>query len=422
MSAAQPAAGSAVLRQFVRVDLLFTATSAVAVALLSQVLPASPAYPLVVALPALAALLMWRALRLVEAGDVVAAVGWMSWANWGIAIPVAAVVTFLWPLMLLVAVLPCVLAASFLEGRQVRTWLLVSLVVAVATVLLGELQDVTGFSADAPQLARQLLLVVVTPLIAILIGVLSWSGHRRLQAALSVAVAQQAELRAQAEQLRASRARVVAAADRARRRIERDLHDGAQQRLVAVRLHLARVARECGEGAAGATLALAREEAAAAHRELRELAQGLYPPVLAEHGLAAALSGAADRSGVPVRVDLQPTLCRMPAEVEAAVYFCGVEALQNAVKHAAASVVTLAAGCADGAVWFTVTDDGVGFDPSLAGGGQGLQNLHDRLGAVGGTVRVVSAPGEGTSVRGRIPLQTTARPGEEPGRAMGVSG
>jgi signal transduction histidine kinase len=129
----------------------------------------------------------------------------------------------------------------------------------------------------------------------------------------------------------------------------------------------------------------------------------VYPPVLTEHGLEAALQSAADRSPLPVTVDLGPLGRHSPA-VEAALYFCTVEALQNAAKHSQASKITLAAGRDDSTLWISVADDGVGFDGRAPAWGSGLLSLDDRLGAIGGRVDVAAARGRGTTVRASVPV------------------
>ena len=214
------------------------------------------------------------------------------------------------------------------------------------------------------------------------------------------------ELRRQADELRASRARIVAAADDERRRIERDLHDGAQQHLVALSVEL-RLARELtksdAEHAAELLAELGRriEEAL---EELRDLAQGVYPPLLADGGLGEALPAAGARAPIPVRVKLEPGK-RYPPAVETAVYFCCLEALQNASKHAgpqASAVVRVWEE--DDSLRFEIADDGAGFDPRRRHGWTGLTSMGDRIGAIGGSVHVDSEPGRGTRVSGAIPL------------------
>ena len=218
-------------------------------------------------------------------------------------------------------------------------------------------------------------------------------------------------LRRQAAELRASRARVVAAADSERRRIERNLHDGAQQHLTALSIKLRMVYDLAGHDGelAKDLLEEACSEVDDAARELRDLAHGVYPPLLAVSGLPAALSAAARWSTLPATVDAAP-LSRYPAEVEATVYFCCVEAIQNACKHAGGeATVTLRMREDAGTLTFQVADNGKGFDSEARGLGAGFLNMADRLGALGGSLDVESAPRQGTTVSGTIPVSGCAR-------------
>jgi signal transduction histidine kinase len=216
----------------------------------------------------------------------------------------------------------------------------------------------------------------------------------------------QDELRSLLNELKAAQRRIVAAGDAERRRVERNLHDGAQQRLMAIRLELGLVRErlEIDPSAAHAELDGLRGELDEALEELRELAHGLYPPLLASDGLPAALSAAGRHAAIQVEVEA-PDIPRLPQAIENAVYFCCMEALQNAVKHAgedARAVIFLVAG--EGALAFRVSDDGVGFDPGRVPQGYGLSNLTDRVAALGGEARIDSAPGKGTTLSGHIPL------------------
>jgi signal transduction histidine kinase len=214
------------------------------------------------------------------------------------------------------------------------------------------------------------------------------------------------ELRHKAEELQASRARIVVAADAERRRIERDLHDGAQQRLVAlaVKLRLARRLVDADLDQARGMLDELRDEVREAVEELRSLAHGIYPPLLLDQGLAAALGSAAQRATIPTRVEAGP-IGRYPADLEAAAYFCCLEALQNAMKHAGPeATAVIRAWEENGALCFAVTDDGAGFDAAAKADGTGFVNMADRLGALGGSLRVESTPGGGTTVVGVLPL------------------
>jgi signal transduction histidine kinase len=216
-----------------------------------------------------------------------------------------------------------------------------------------------------------------------------------------------ANLRRHEEELRASRARVVAAADAERRRAERDLHDGAQQQLVLLGLKLAaaqRLAERDSPAAAGAIREL-RGDLEDAIRQLRELAHGIYPALLENEGLPGALGQAVERAAIPASLECDGA-GRYPAELEAAVYFCCLEALQNAAKHAGDGArATVRVAERDGALVFEVADDGRGFvNADVSADSAGLQNMADRIGALGGSVRVESAPGEGTMVTGAIRL------------------
>jgi signal transduction histidine kinase len=219
------------------------------------------------------------------------------------------------------------------------------------------------------------------------------------------------ELRQKAGELQESRARIVAASDAARRQIERNLHDGAQQHLVALAVNV-RLARKLAESDPQASLEILDELGTGlqnAVQELRALAHGIYPPLLADRGIEEALRSAAGRAALPTSVEASG-LPRQPAEVEAAVYFCCLEALQNAGKHAGADAsVTVRVWEEPGALMFEVADDGAGFDVNGSKGkGAGFVNMGDRVGAMGGALQVRSAPGQGTTVSGRLPLASVS--------------
>jgi signal transduction histidine kinase len=205
--------------------------------------------------------------------------------------------------------------------------------------------------------------------------------------------------------LRASRQRLVTAQDETRRRLERNIHDGAQQDLVALAIKL-RLAGTTVENLTEAKQAFGelQTEASEALENLRDLAHGIYPPVLADLGLAAALNAQAAKSAVPVTVDADG-IGRFPQDTEAAVYFCCLEALQNIAKYAHATQARVCARAHDGTLSFTVSDDGAGYDTRRTPMGAGQRNMADRLAALGGQLEVKSAPGHGTTVTGRLPVQ-----------------
>jgi signal transduction histidine kinase len=221
------------------------------------------------------------------------------------------------------------------------------------------------------------------------------------------------ELRANLEELRASRQRLVAAQDVERRRIERNIHDGAQQQLVALAVQARMAESLAGSDAERArdllrTLQTGLQDAL---DDLRDLARGIYPPLLADQGLAAAVEAQARRSPVQVSVDAAD-IARYPEEAEAAVYFCILEALQNVAKYADATTATVRLVGGPGELRFEVLDDGRGFDPATTAYGTGVQGMVDRLAAIGGRVAVSSAPGRGTTVTGSLPIErvTTRTP------------
>ena len=222
---------------------------------------------------------------------------------------------------------------------------------------------------------------------------------------VSLAVAS-ADARAE---LQASRARLVVAAETERRRLERNLHDGAQQRLVALQLslRLVRARLDDDPAAASTMLAAASEELAAALGELRELAHGLHPVILSQRGLRPALQQLADRSPLPVVVRATPSE-RLPEPVETAAYYVVAEALTNVVKHAEASEASVTVRCERGAAQVEIRDDGRGgADP---GAGSGIRGLRDRVDALGGSLAVVSPAGAGTVVRAVLPISSGPRP------------
>jgi signal transduction histidine kinase len=213
------------------------------------------------------------------------------------------------------------------------------------------------------------------------------------------------------EELRASRQRLVAAQDEERRRLERNIHDGVQQQLVALNVQLgllARTATTDAERAAAMATGL-QTQATTTLEDLRDLARGIYPPLLADKGLGAALEAQARRAAVPTTVTAHG-VGRHPQEVESAVYFSVLEALNNIAKYAHAQSAEITLRRENGELVFTVADDGRGFDPRAASTGTGMQGMTDRLAAIGGHLDVRSSPGAGTAVTGRVPVGGEAGP------------
>jgi signal transduction histidine kinase len=212
------------------------------------------------------------------------------------------------------------------------------------------------------------------------------------------------QLRERVDDLRYSRARIIEAADAERRRLERDLHDGAQQRLVALTLTLGLAEsrlKKADAAAAAPLVAQAREEAMLAVKELRELARGIHPAVLSDRGLAAALEALAGRAPIPVTVSGVPE-DRLPPPVEAAAYFVVAESLTNVAKYAQASAAQVTLATAPDLVRVAISDDGVGgADPRA---GSGIRGLRDRVEALDGRLEILSPPGRGTTVTAELPV------------------
>jgi signal transduction histidine kinase len=213
------------------------------------------------------------------------------------------------------------------------------------------------------------------------------------------------------EDLKASRVRLVQAQDEERRKIERNIHDGAQQQLVALQVKLG-LARQFASNPdqLDPLLTQLQEETNQALQELRDLARGIYPPLLADQGLTVALSAQARKAPIPVTVE-SDSIGRYPQDIEAAVYFCTLEALQNVAKYAGASHATVRLAETAGRLTFEVTDDGTGFDTSVTSYGTGLQGMADRLAAQGGGLAVRSTPGRGTTVTGQLPVRVLEQVG-----------
>ncbi|KKZ70263.1 histidine kinase [Streptomyces showdoensis] len=308
--------------------------------------------------------------------------------------------TVLWPLDLLVLAVGLGLPAALLsapvqlaaaggeEAKVVKAYLVTSYPQAFAAALLGLV----------------LLPLLLYPLTAL--------AGARAALARALLAPREAELRDRIGEVTASRARLAAAFEAERRRIERDLHDGAQQRLVALTMTLGLARYDAPPGPLAEQLAKAHEEAGLVLTELRELIHGIHPQVLADYGLAEALADAADRSTVPVELEVAADggagagargsgFPRLPGAVESAAYFAAREALVNLARHSGAGRARLTARHADGLLRLTVEDDGRGgADPAR---GSGLTGLADRLAVLDGTLSITSPPGGPTVLRVEIP-------------------
>ena len=241
--------------------------------------------------------------------------------------------------------------------------------------------------------------------------------HLASQASLVMRNAQlTAELRATIEELLASRRRLVEAQDAERRRIERNLHDGAQQQLIALAIQLGLLAESADDpDLIRQAIPDLKAQLSAALDDLRALARGIYPPLLAEQGLVMALRAQSARSPVPVLLEADQ-VGRYPQDTESTVYFCALEALQNVAKHARASRATVRLAGSGDTLEFSVSDDGAGFPAAGTSHGSGLQGMSDRLAAHGGTLTVRSHPGQGTTITGRLPTRADGRSRVPPGQ------
>jgi signal transduction histidine kinase len=215
-------------------------------------------------------------------------------------------------------------------------------------------------------------------------------------------------LRQRLEDLQAAQRRLVTAQDEERRRLERNIHDGAQQQLVAlsVKVRLAQAMLERDPAKADQMLGELQGDSQQALEDLRDLARGIYPPLLADKGLAAALEAQARKSPVPATVEADG-LERYGQDVEAAAYFSCLEAMQNISKYAEASSISIRLRHDDGHLVFSIADDGRGFDPTTTGYGTGLQGIADRLAVLDGAFEVTSAPGAGTTITGSLPAEAS---------------
>jgi signal transduction histidine kinase len=321
------------------------------------------------------------------------------WLTVGANLVAAPVVVAIVPDMLaplvLVALLQVVLAIDVLSERQFAAAVGAAFVALLLTAMAGRTLGARSLRNDVSMTIVDLVVVGAVPAVAALVTVLIWQHRRRLAD--------------QAAELRRSRSRLATVADRERRRLERDLHDGAQQQLVAAAVQMPTIRALIGMGRtpeADELLDRVEQRLRGAIDDLRRLARGLYPPVLATRGLADALGEVVTTVANPTVVQLG-VVPRLPPEIETAVYYCCLEALQNATKHAPASTITIELASDDTTVTFSVADDGPGFDPTARGDGAGLLNMADRIDAAGGELTVTAWAGTGTVVAGSVPIVGT---------------
>lgn len=401
---------------FVRWDRLGTLAGLLLVVVANTILARPLLWLIAATLVGLAGLLTMAG-RLVDQGDLLGSLTLVAIGNWVTAVVVAAVLPFLWPVMAITVLMPLVLATPYLARSRIGFGIGAATIVAAIVALIGLINDDGG---ALPDLEDEIELVAVAGALMgqiAPIGLVVWQNNRLQRENLERAIALNTELEASRERLAASRRRVVEAADTERRRIERNLHDGAQQRLVAigVRLRLLETMTDDDDPVAGQVRALIGELDEAVD-EIRELARGIYPPLLQSRGLVDALSSVARRSPLATTTDLAD-VGRLEPSAETALYFTALEALTNAAKHAAEASVEVTLRSDGDQVRLTVRDDGPGFDPDLADQTQGLTNMADRVASSGGQLTITTTPGQGTSIEASVPIGRAE--GLSPGRLSG---
>ncbi|MEM8707616.1 MAG: histidine kinase [Actinomycetota bacterium] len=312
-------------------------------------------------------------------------------SNWITAVVLTLIVPFSFPLGILQILSPVIAAGPVLERPALMRTLIGGVVLSAVVTAIGLHPHESEIEAEIPAGAAMAIAAggVAVMTAPFLIG--AWDAHERQRETLRQALEAN-------ELIQDSRRRLVRAADDERRRVERNLHDGAQQQLVAVAMQLRLLRTQIDEPD---TIDPVVDDLEHALEELRDLAHGLYPPLLRSRGLGEALRSIGRRS--PIDIDVSAVEGRFPADIEAAVYFCCVEAVQNATKHAGEQAkVIIELDLIEGELRGSVADDGPGFEPSDAEGGVGLRNMEDRIGAVGGRLWIDTDAG--TTVRFHLPV------------------
>ena len=325
------------------------------------------------------------ALRLARRGRYQQAITLVCISTWAAVLLATFVVPDLLPVWVLGALVPVAFGLAYISWLRGLVFTVITVGCVVAMGALARFQNISHLGAHVP---RGIQTAVFIPALAVFaLHLLMFVSNN-------------------ATALRTSRTRLITAADEERRRLERDLHDGAQQHLVALAV-LIQLARTAEHDRSQPLLTEASRLLETAIAEIRRLAHGIYPPLLVSGGLAEALPAVAAHAAVPVHLNLQG-LGRYPASIEAALYFCCSEALQNAAKHGGpGTTVTITAHADERMLTLTISDTGRGFDRATVG--TGLTNMTDRLSAIGGHLAVQTAPGRGTRITAAI--ATPVQPG-----------
>lgn len=348
---------------------------------------------------AVCGLIIVLALRPAEKGDEERAVTVLCSVNWFLAVVGAFLTPHIGTVMTLAAVIPVIFAMPYVSLSRLRHLMVGTVISLIAIGILSRVQDVTGIDLHIPAVLEDVVVIGCVTMIASLILLVVWQAYQELVQTNATLYELTADLTDQAEKLAESRSRLVAATDDARRRIERDLHDGAQQELTALAVRMDLAGRTLSEHPqAGSVLGALSADLRSAIRGVRDLAHGIYPPLLADAGLRLALPEAAARHEPACSVGVCD-VPRYPTEIEVAVYFCCLEAMSNAAKHAGPQAhIELNATSTPECLTVTISDDGPGIQIGAVSAGHGLRNMADRLAVVGGTLQTRSRPDQGTVV------------------------
>ncbi|GJM37502.1 MAG: hypothetical protein DHS20C19_08690 [Acidimicrobiales bacterium] len=312
-------------------------------------------------------------------------------ANWCTAVVLTLIAPFSYPLGILQVAAPVIAAGPVLARKGLIRSVLGAMVFSAAVTAIGLGLSDTELNDSIPEDTADVIIILGVAVMTVPVGIGTFDAHDRQTQALRRALRTNALIRD-------SRTRLVQAADDERRRLERDLHDGAQQQLVAVAMELRLLRSATGMDAEIDPLV---DELESALENLRELAHGIYPPLLRSRGLTEALGAAGRRSPLTVAIDVDVE--RHDAEIEAAIYFCCLEAIQNATKHAGPNAtISIEIGETTNLITGSVSDDGPGFAPDPDAVGVGLRNMEDRIGAVGGDLAITND--NGTRVAFTIPV------------------
>ena len=391
------------ISQFIRIDTIGAAAGVVFVAVVNGLVVREPGVWIVVPFLIAFVLALLVAARWVES-DRLAALTVVMVGNWVVATAVSVLFPFLWPVMILTVLLPLVLATPYLSSRALGLAIAGSALVGGTVAGAALLLDDAGVIEDIDDTAELVIVIGALAALIVPIALVVRQNNALQRIALVEATTLNAELTRSERELLASRRRVVEAGDVERSRIERDLHDGAQQRLLALGMRLRLLAtRTAGDPDVHAAVTDLSGEVDATIEELRELAHGIYPPVLEASGLAEALAAVVRRSPLDVAADLDDVGRHEPG-IESALYFTALEALSNAAKYAPDATVTLALGDGDDVLRLTVSDDGPGFVIGETERSLGLLSMNDRTAAIGGTLTIESRPGSGTTIAAAVPV------------------